>query len=43
METMDHVEHAMTVEVVEGEESSKHGNTYPGVYLCRFEQQTLID
>jgi hypothetical protein len=37
METVDHIEHAATLDFMEGEANSKDGNTYPGVYLCRFE------
>jgi hypothetical protein len=43
METIDFIEHAVTLDVMEGEETNKHGITYPGVYLCRFEQQTIIN
>ena len=43
METIDFIEHAVTLDVMEGEETNKHGITYPGVYLCRFEQQTVIN
>jgi lipopolysaccharide transport system ATP-binding protein len=42
MEVIDHIEHAVTLDVAEGEETSKHGLTYPGVYLCRFEQSVSI-
>ena len=41
-ETIDHVEYAMTVNVVEGEENRGHSIIYPGVYLCRFEQNLVI-
>jgi len=37
METIDHVEHAVTVDIVEGEETSRHVVIFPGTYLCRFE------
>lgn len=43
METIDHIEHATTLDVMEGEEASKHGITYPGVYLCRFETYVSIN
>jgi lipopolysaccharide transport system ATP-binding protein len=42
METIDFVEHAVTLDVMEGEETSRHGITYPGVYLCRFEQNVSV-
>jgi len=42
METVDHVEHAVTLDIVEGEESSRHSVIYPGVYLCRFEGDVSI-
>jgi lipopolysaccharide transport system ATP-binding protein len=42
METIDHLEQAATLDVMEGEETSKHGITYPGVYLCRFENRVTI-
>ena len=37
METIDHVEHAVTVDIVEGEETNRHVIIFPGTYLCRFE------
>jgi lipopolysaccharide transport system ATP-binding protein len=43
METIDFIEHAAILEVMEGDETRKHGITYPGVYLCRFELQIHID
>ena len=42
METIDFIEHAVTLDVMEGEETGKHGVTYPGVYLCRFENNVSI-
>lgn len=42
METVDFIEHSATVDVMEGEETAKHGITYPGVYLCRFEQSVSV-
>jgi lipopolysaccharide transport system ATP-binding protein len=42
METIDHVEHAVTFDVAEGEESNQHSVIFPGVYLCRFEQDFSI-
>jgi lipopolysaccharide transport system ATP-binding protein len=43
METIDHIEHAVTLDVMEGEENSRHSITYPGVYLCRFENSVKIN
>jgi lipopolysaccharide transport system ATP-binding protein len=37
VEALDHIEHAVTVDVIENEETSRHSVIYPGVYLCRFE------
>jgi lipopolysaccharide transport system ATP-binding protein len=42
MEVMDHVEHAATLHVMEGENDSEHPIIYPGVYLCRFEEEVSI-
>jgi len=42
METVDHVEQAVTLDVMEGEETSRHGVTYPGIYLCRFENEVRM-
>jgi hypothetical protein len=42
MEVIDHIDQAATVDVMEGEETTKHGVTYPGVYLCRFENSVSI-
>ena len=42
METVDHVEHAATLDIMEGEETKTHGITYPGVYLCRFENEVQM-
>jgi lipopolysaccharide transport system ATP-binding protein len=42
MEVIDHVEHAATLHVMEGENNSEHPITYPGVYLCRFEEEVSI-
>jgi lipopolysaccharide transport system ATP-binding protein len=41
-ETIDHVEHAATINIVEGEANSKHSLIYPGVYLCRFEHSVTV-
>jgi lipopolysaccharide transport system ATP-binding protein len=42
MEIIDHIEHAATLDVVEGEESSQHVIVFPGLYLCRFEHNVTI-
>jgi homopolymeric O-antigen transport system ATP-binding protein len=42
METIDFIEHAATLNVMEGEETSRHSIVYPGVYLCRFEHHTTV-
>ena len=42
METIDHVEHAMTLDIVESEETSQHSVIFPGAYLCRFENSINI-
>jgi lipopolysaccharide transport system ATP-binding protein len=42
MEVFDHVEYAATLDVLEGEESNKHVVIFPGVYLCRFENEVMI-
>ncbi len=42
LETTDHVEHAQTLNVIEVENDSEHPIVYPGVYLCRFEQNISV-
>jgi lipopolysaccharide transport system ATP-binding protein len=42
METIDHVEHAITLDIVESEETNQHSVIFPGTYLCRFEQNLVI-
>jgi lipopolysaccharide transport system ATP-binding protein len=42
METVDHIEHATTLDFVESDETSRHSIIYPGVYLCRFEQSVSV-
>jgi lipopolysaccharide transport system ATP-binding protein len=39
---IDHVQHAMTLDVMESEVTSKDTIIYPGVYLCRFEENVFI-
>jgi lipopolysaccharide transport system ATP-binding protein len=43
METIDHIEHAATLDVMENEETSQHPIIYPGTYLCRFENNVTIE
>ena len=42
VESIDHVEHATTLDFAENEETSGHPVVYPGTYLCRFEQEVSI-
>jgi lipopolysaccharide transport system ATP-binding protein len=42
METIDHVEHATTLDIVESEETSQHSVIFPGTYLCRFENSVSV-
>jgi len=42
MEVIDHIEHAATLDLIEGEESSQYAIVFPGVYLCRFEQNISV-
>jgi lipopolysaccharide transport system ATP-binding protein len=42
MEIIDHIEHAVDLEIVESEETSQHTVIYPGTYLCRFEHSVSI-
>ena len=42
METIDQVEHAMALDIVESEETSQHVVIFPGVYLCRFENSVSV-
>ena len=42
MGTIDHIENAVTLDVMETEENTKHSIIYPGVYLCRFENTVRI-
>jgi len=40
--TVDHIEHARTLDFAEGEENRRHPVIYPGTYLCRFEESLSI-
>ncbi|MFI5096537.1 MAG: ABC transporter ATP-binding protein [Candidatus Acidiferrales bacterium] len=42
METIDDIEHATAVDFIEGDETSRHPETFPGMYLCRFEENVSI-
>ncbi len=42
LETVDDVESATAIDFVESEETNRHTVIYPGVYLCRFEQDVSI-
>jgi lipopolysaccharide transport system ATP-binding protein len=42
MEVIDHLEQAVTLDVAEGEETSKHGLIFPGIYLCRFDEKVTV-
>jgi lipopolysaccharide transport system ATP-binding protein len=42
MGTIDHIEHAVTLDVMESEETAQNSIVYPGVYLCRFEHTLTI-
>jgi len=42
VESIDDIEHAVTMDVAEGEESRNYPQIYPGTYLCRFEEQVSI-
>jgi hypothetical protein len=42
LETTDHVEHALSLNVMEVGDDSEHPILYPGVYLCRFEHNISI-
>jgi homopolymeric O-antigen transport system ATP-binding protein len=40
-EIVDHVD-SFTLDIVESEETSRHSEIFPGVYLCRFENELAI-
>jgi len=42
IEAVDYIEDAISFEVMQGEDTSEHPVSYPGVYLCRFENQFTI-
>ena len=37
-ETIDDIDYAISLDFMESEETSRHTETFPGTYLCRFEQ-----
>jgi len=43
VEDLDYIEHATTLDVAAGDETSGHSKLYPGTYLCRFEQSVSIE
>jgi len=42
METIDDIEFATSLEFIDTEETSRHTEAFPGMYLCRFEQTVSI-
>ncbi len=42
METIDDVEYATAFDFIESSETARHTETFPGIYLCRFEQSVLV-
>ena len=42
METIDDIEYAMALDFIHSPEASLHTETFPGVYLCRFEQNVVV-
>ena len=42
LETIDHIEHATSIDFVENDETSRHSRIFPGTYLCRFENSVSI-
>jgi len=42
VELVDYIEHAVTLHIVESEETNQHSEIYPGTYLCRFENDFTI-
>jgi len=42
MESIDHIENAIMLEIMESEETSQNSVIFPGTYLCRFQEQILI-
>jgi hypothetical protein len=42
IEDVDHIEHVMAFNVLERRDDSEHPILYPGIYLCRFEENVRI-
>jgi lipopolysaccharide transport system ATP-binding protein len=42
MEVIDHIEHAVAMDVMESEATSSHSVIFPGVYLCRSESKIIL-
>src|SRR5579871_2444273 len=42
MEVIDWIDHAVTIDIMEGSESKNHVVVFPGVYLCRFENHVSV-
>jgi hypothetical protein len=42
VETVDDIEHAITLDFADGEETRGHQVLYPGTYLCRFEESISV-
>jgi lipopolysaccharide transport system ATP-binding protein len=42
IETVDYLEHALAFKVLETKGDSEHPISYPGVYLCRFEENIRV-
>ena len=42
IESIDHVDHALTINILEASSDSEHPIAYPGVYLCRFEENVRV-
>ena len=42
VETIEDIEHATTMDIVEGEETSRHSVLFPGTYLCRFDESISV-
>jgi lipopolysaccharide transport system ATP-binding protein len=42
METIDDIEHAVSLDFIERAESTLHTETFPGTYLCRFDQKVSV-
>jgi lipopolysaccharide transport system ATP-binding protein len=42
METIDDIEFATSLDFIGTDETSRHSETFPGIYLCRFEQKVSM-